>query len=104
MMVGSLNRSFLAFASRNHFSECNHYSNCFILWQYEVDRYITWPGQALSYKIGEIQLSDYRASAEQQSAGLFNLKDFHDVVLTSIGPMDILGEEVDAWIQSLLNK
>ncbi|KAA0188751.1 hypothetical protein HAZT_HAZT005680 [Hyalella azteca] len=49
----------------------------------QVDRYIAWPAQALSYKIGQMQISSFRASAEQQLGDKFNLKDFHDVILNS---------------------
>jgi len=70
----------------------------------EIDRYITWPAQALSYKIGQLQISEMRADAETQlGPELFDLKEFHEVVLQSLGPMEVVREEVDKWIQNRLN-
>ena len=65
----------------------------------EVDRYISWPGQALSYKIGEIRIRELRARAEQCLGAAFDLRAFHDAVL-ALGsvPLGILSEQVDAWI------
>jgi uncharacterized protein (DUF885 family) len=69
----------------------------------EVDRYISWPGQALSYKIGEIRIRELRARAEQRLGPEFDLRAFHDAVL-ALGsvPLGILSEQVDAWIASRL--
>ena len=47
----------------------------------EVDRYISWPGQALAYKIGQIEIERWRAEAAQRSGSAFSLKDFHDRLL-----------------------
>jgi len=44
----------------------------------EVDRYISWPGQALAYKVGQIEIERWRAEAAQRSGSAFSLKDFHD--------------------------
>lgn len=68
-----------------------------------MDRYITWPGQALSYKAGQLQLTQFRANAEQELGDLFDIKEFHDVILESEGPMTLVGKEVDEWVQSVLN-
>ena len=65
----------------------------------EVDRYIGWPGQALSYKIGEITIRELRARAEQALGAHFDLRAFHDAVL-ALGsvPLGLLEERIAAWI------
>jgi uncharacterized protein (DUF885 family) len=67
--------------------------------QKEVERYITNPGQATSYKIGELKIKELRAKAETTLGDKFDIKDFHAVVLGSGSvPLDVLADQVDAWI------
>ncbi|XP_018012938.1 uncharacterized protein LOC108670007 [Hyalella azteca] len=69
----------------------------------EVNRYITWPGQALAYKWGELQLREFRTNAEEQLQDQFSLQSYHDVVLQSVGPMVVVQETVNQWIESVQN-
>lgn len=65
----------------------------------EVDRYIGWPGQALSYKMGHIEILRLRRKAEQELGSAFDIVGFHDTLLTSGGvSLPVLGDLVDAWI------
>ncbi|MEZ5682455.1 MAG: DUF885 domain-containing protein [Erythrobacter sp.] len=65
----------------------------------EVDRYISWPGQALAYKLGEMTIRRVRAKAEEELGQAFEIRKFHDVVL-SLGsvPLPVLEERIDAFI------
>ena len=67
----------------------------------EVDRYIGWPGQALSYKVGELAIVALRARAEKALGPRFDLKRFHDAVL-GLGsvPLPVLEEEIGRFIQA----
>ena len=65
----------------------------------EVDRYIAWPGQALSYYMGELEIRKARAKAEQKLGPKFNIRAFHDAVL-ELGsvPLPVIDERVDRLI------
>jgi len=69
--------------------------------EFEVNRYITWPGQACAYKIGELAIREMRAKAEGSLGKYFELKEFHECLLkTGFVPLSVLTERVDTWVNA----
>jgi uncharacterized protein (DUF885 family) len=65
----------------------------------EVNRYITWPGQALAYKVGELKIRELRTLAEGELGASFDLRAFHDTVLENGSvPLSVLEAHVKRWI------
>jgi len=71
----------------------------------EVDRYISWPGQALSYKIGEIKIRELRKKAKDQLGNKFDIRDFHEVILSQgTVTLSILEERINKYINKTKNE
>ncbi|HVS62366.1 MAG TPA: DUF885 domain-containing protein [Thermoanaerobaculia bacterium] len=65
----------------------------------ETDRYISWPGQALAYKLGEIEIRRLRRQAEEELGTDFDVREFHDAVLRNGSvPLPVLAESVERYI------
>ncbi|HSO50529.1 MAG TPA: DUF885 family protein, partial [Acidimicrobiia bacterium] len=68
----------------------------------EVDRYIGMPGQALSYKMGQLEIMRLRAEAEQRLGASFDIKGFHDTLLTSGAiTLPLLAELAGSWVEQV---
>lgn len=65
----------------------------------EINRYIMWPGQACGYKIGEIKIKNLRKRVEEELGEKFSIKEFHELVLHSMGPLSFLEEQVDEFLK-----
>lgn len=66
----------------------------------EIDRYISWPAQALSYKLGELKILELRAKAEKALGQHFDIRKFHDAVLANGSiPLDVLEQQINQFIQ-----
>ena len=67
--------------------------------QTEVDRYIAWPAQALAYKAGQMKILELRERARRELGGKFDLRAFHDAVLSNGAvPLDVLDEQITKWV------
>lgn len=69
--------------------------------QSETDRYIAWPAQALSYKLGQLKFRELRDRAQSQLGAKFDIRSFHDEMLNGgVLPLDLLDTRTNSWIQS----
>ena len=63
-----------------------------------IERYVTWPGQAVGYKVGQIKILQLRQKAQERLGDKFDIKKFHDVVLECAGPLGILETKVQEYM------
>lgn len=65
----------------------------------EIERYMSWPGQALSYKVGQLKIIELRNKAEKELGDKFNISQFHNKILESgCVPLQLLEEKINSWI------
>ena len=73
--------------------------------QSETDRYIAWPAQALSYKLGQLKIRELRARAQKELGPKFDIRAFHDEMLDGgTLPLDLLDARTDKWIAQQKSK
>lgn len=73
--------------------------------QAETDRYIAWPGQALAYKLGQLEFRELRERATKELGPKFNVKAFHDEMLNGgVLPLDLLESRTNTWIKEQKRK
>jgi prolyl oligopeptidase len=71
----------------------------------EIDRYISWPGQALAYKIGQLKMLELREKAEQALGDAFDIRAFHDALLGGGAlPLEVLEMRMNRWLAGELRK
>jgi uncharacterized protein (DUF885 family) len=71
----------------------------------EINRYISWPGQALAYKMGELKIKELRKRAEEKLKDKFDIREFHDLILSQGSvTLAIMEQMVDRWIENKLAK
>jgi len=69
--------------------------------QSETDRYISWPGQALAYKLGQLRFRELRARAQKELGSKFDIRAFHDEMLNGgVLPLDLLDARTNLWIKA----
>jgi uncharacterized protein (DUF885 family) len=69
--------------------------------QAETDRYISWPAQALSYKLGQLKFRELRDRAQKELGPKFDIRSFHDEMLSGgVLPLDLLDSRTNSWIQA----
>ena len=69
--------------------------------QSETDRYIAWPAQALSYKLGQLKFRELRERAQKELGAKFDIRTFHDEMLSGgVLPLDLLDARTDSWIKA----